>query len=68
LSQLREIAIKLMRGELPPLSDGELEAERLKVCDGCEHFRALAQQCKLCGCFMTLKVKLLESACPANKW
>ena len=68
MSQLRDIAIKLMRGELPALSDGELAGERLKVCAECPQFAKLARQCRLCGCFVDLKVKLLEATCPAGLW
>lgn len=65
---LRDIAIKIARGELPPLAAGELAGERLKVCRECEQFQKLSRQCRLCGCFLDLKAKLLEAACPAGKW
>jgi hypothetical protein len=65
---LKDIAIGILRGELPALSDGELAAERLKVCAECSHFRKMARQCDLCGCFMDLKTKMLEATCPAGKW
>lgn len=67
-ARLRDIAIQLLNGKLPPLSDNELAAERLKVCEECEHFGRLARQCSLCGCFMDLKTKLLAAECPAGKW
>lgn len=65
---LKDIAVKLMKGELPPMSDGELSAERIKMCVQCEHFKKLARQCDLCGCFIDLKAKLLEAHCPINLW
>lgn len=65
---LKDIAVKLMRGELPPLADGELAIERLKVCTGCMHFKKLARQCELCGCWLDLKTKLLQATCPIDKW
>lgn len=65
---LKDIAIKLLRGELPPISPDELSRERLKVCEECPHFKRLARQCELCGCFLDLKTKLLEASCPINKW
>jgi hypothetical protein len=46
----------------------ELEAERYSQCQSCEHLRKKTNQCKLCGCFMKLKVKLLEAECPIGKW
>lgn len=68
MSQLRDIALKVLRGELPPLADGELAAERLKMCEKCPSFRKLARQCSLCSCFLDLKVKILEAKCPINAW
>lgn len=65
---LRDIAVKLMKGELPALAEGELAQERIKMCQECMHFRRLAHQCDLCGCFLDLKTKLLEATCPINKW
>lgn len=65
---LKDIAVKLLRGELPPMSDGELARERIKVCEACEHMTKTARQCKLCGCFLDLKTKLLEASCPIDKW
>jgi len=65
---LKDIAIKLAKGELPPMSDGELATERIKVCESCPQMTKLARQCKLCGCFLDLKVKLLEASCPIDKW
>lgn len=64
---LRDIAVKLMNGELPALAEGELGGERLKMCETCEHFSKL-RQCKLCNCWMDLKVKILHASCPVGKW
>jgi len=44
------------------------QQERYSLCENCEHFRVKTKQCKLCGCFMKMKVKLLEAECPAGKW
>lgn len=65
---LRDIAIKLMKGELPPLADGELAEERMKMCRSCPHFRRLSNQCDVCSCFLELKTKLLEARCPIDRW
>jgi hypothetical protein len=46
----------------------ELRAERLTVCAGCEQLRRPIYQCKLCGCFMRLKVLVPAAKCPAGKW
>ena len=67
-AKLREIAVKLIKGELPAFSDDTLAQERLKVCEACPEFAKVSRQCKLCWCFLDLKVKLLEAQCPADKW
>jgi Family of unknown function (DUF6171) len=65
---LKDIAVKLIRGELPAFSGDELARERLKMCEQCEEFAALSRQCRNCGCFLDLKTKLLEASCPLGKW
>lgn len=65
---LKDIAFKLLKGELPALAAEDLAKERLKVCEGCPHFKKLARQCALCSCFMDAKTKLVEASCPAGKW
>lgn len=42
--------------------------ERLEHCLGCEHLFAPTKQCRQCGCFMPLKVRLAEAECPIGKW
>jgi hypothetical protein len=68
MSTLRKIAVDILKGKLPAEASDDLAKERLKVCDECEFFGRLLRQCKLCGCFMDLKSKLLEAECPADKW
>lgn len=65
---LREIAIKIMRGELPAIAADDLKKHRLQVCESCEDFARTSRQCRLCWCFMDLKTELLEAKCPADKW
>jgi len=65
---LKQIATDLLKGKLPIAASADLEKERLKVCEGCPEFAKLARQCRMCGCFMDMKVKLLEAECPAGKW
>lgn len=64
---LKDIAKDLISGKVV-LSEEELAKERLKVCEPCEHFTKMSRQCKLCGCFMDMKTKLLRATCPAGKW
>lgn len=65
---LKDIAVKLLKGELPQMAEGELATIRLRECESCQHFKKMARQCDLCGCFLDLKTKLLEASCPIDKW
>lgn len=42
--------------------------DRLSICKECPELIQMTKQCKKCGCFMELKVKLEEATCPLNKW
>lgn len=46
----------------------EVAHARYNICDWCPEFISLTKQCKKCGCFMNLKVKLNEATCPLGKW
>lgn len=47
----------------------EEEAEhRLNICSQCPELIKATSQCKQCGCFMKVKVKLKDATCPLNKW
>lgn len=41
---------------------------RYDICKTCEFFNAALAQCKECGCFMKMKVKLENAKCPNGKW
>jgi acyl carrier protein len=64
---LKDIAADLLAGKLQ-LSTDELATERLKVCEQCPSFQKALRQCKLCGCLMDAKARLLRAECPAGKW
>jgi Cu2+-containing amine oxidase len=49
-------------------STDEEAASRLGICEKCPSLLALTHQCKECGCFMKIKVKLKEAECPLGKW
>lgn len=42
--------------------------ERIKICQGCDNFIKMTTTCKICGCFMTFKVKFESVRCPLLKW
>lgn len=48
------------------LVDADEYAERLGICDACEH--RTGQRCGSCGCFIVLKAKGRAWACPEGKW
>jgi hypothetical protein len=42
-------------------------ADRINTCKSCPNLNKL-NMCKLCGCFMPIKVRLKGSSCPDGKW
>ena len=48
-------------------SEEEADA-RLDICKQCPSLIKATTTCKKCGCFMNMKVKLLNSKCPIGKW
>lgn len=46
----------------------EIQKNRYSICEQCPRFLKVTKQCKECGCFMNLKVKLKEAVCPLSKW
>ena len=41
--------------------------ERMAICEECPNFTKV-KFCKICGCFMPIKVRLPMMKCPAGKW
>jgi len=50
------------------LSGDEIELHRFSICEACPSLIKATKQCKECGCFMKLKVKILSAQCPIGKW
>lgn len=48
------------------LPETEESKARLAVCHGCDKWTGTS--CKVCGCFVKLKVKIPEEKCPEGKW
>jgi hypothetical protein len=44
------------------------ENTRFAICESCPSLINPTKQCKECGCFMKLKVKLKQATCPLGKW
>lgn len=41
---------------------------RLDICRGCDSFISKTNQCRECGCIMSLKARLGHAVCPLGKW
>jgi tetratricopeptide (TPR) repeat protein len=44
----------------------EIQRKRLQVCGSCEHHTGV--RCKICGCFTSVKSRMLHEDCPIGKW
>lgn len=42
--------------------------ERFAICQVCPRFFKPTGQCKECGCFMRIKTRMPDQACPLGKW
>jgi len=42
--------------------------KRLSICNKCPKLCKQSGRCELCGCFVTIKVKLDFESCRAGKW
>jgi len=46
----------------------EISDVRMSICMDCPSLIKLTKTCKECGCFMTMKTKLIKAECPLGKW
>lgn len=46
----------------------EIRVQRWEICASCDKLYKPTNSCKLCGCFMKLKVTLPFAECPIKKW
>jgi hypothetical protein len=53
---------------LAPKVEDDEAYRRLDICEECPSLLKMTHQCKECGCFMKLKVKLEKASCPLGKW
>lgn len=52
---------------VPKLSDDDAK-KRYSICLDCDRFLKVTNQCKECGCFMSIKTRLATASCPIGKW
>lgn len=50
------------------LTNKQEAKKRHNICKSCDKYRKALDQCKVCGCIMTLKTKLDNATCPIGKW
>jgi hypothetical protein len=46
----------------------QMSADRMEICNKCEHLDKTLYTCNKCGCFMKAKTLLVNSECPIGKW
>ena len=63
---LKEMALDALKGKLE-VAPEELSTGRYKICKACPSLLGTGR-CELCGCKMSIKVKLTKATCPAKKW
>lgn len=49
-----------------PRADDDTARRRLEVCSGCVQYDG--SSCRICGCNMAAKVRMLEQRCPLGLW
>lgn len=49
------------------ITEEHQQIARLEICRSCPQMTE-HEQCKLCGCLMTSKVKIESASCPLGKW
>ncbi len=69
LQDFRKAAEKLAAETIPfeKVTD-EVQQERWKICQACEHLYKPTDSCRKCGCFMAVKTWMANQRCPVKKW
>lgn len=49
-------------------AEPEESNRRFEICKQCPELIKLTNQCKRCGCFMSIKTTLDSARCPLGKW
>lgn len=55
-----------MKNSFKILASNTVAEKRISICKKCPNYNY--KICKICKCFMPLKVKLFSAQCPMNKW
>ena len=46
----------------------DVKAQRIMICEGCEHYNSESTRCDECGCFINIKAGWASERCPIGKW
>jgi hypothetical protein len=65
-ASIKDTAKRLL--EDPTVAPRAVAAERLTICEGCDHYIAESGQCDICLCYMKLKCAMANMKCPLDKW
>jgi len=52
----------------PTVAPRAVAAERLAICEECDHYLKNSGQCDICQCYMKLKTTMSNMRCPLDKW
>lgn len=52
---------------IPKIARQDIAQARYDICKSCKEFSSI-KTCKLCNCFMPVKVKFAYVGCPHGKW
>jgi len=65
-ASIKDTARRLL--EDPTVAPRAVAAERLAICEECDHYLPETGQCSLCLCFMKLKTTMANTRCPLDYW
>jgi len=49
-------------------TNADMAQQRLDICLQCENFSKQLNMCRVCKCFLSIKVHNAGLHCPVNKW
>lgn len=65
-ASIKDTAVRLLQD--PSIAPRRVAMLRMQVCRECDKFLPDSGQCSLCQCYMELKTKMANVACPVGKW
>lgn len=68
ISSSSQKAFSAIKNEQKIISNPLSADQRLTICNNCPNFSKRIGRCDLCGCFVSIKVRLDFESCPSGKW